>query len=137
MKLRQAIAHMKAAYVYAGLSYCKRRQVGCVIVHSDRIISIGYNGTPPGCDNCCEDASGNTKPEVIHAEHNAIKKLEHSPNVGKNATLFVTTAPCLFCAKLIRNFGIGHVFYDEMYRTDEGICYLRDHGIIVDHLPVQ
>lgn len=136
MKLRQAKAHMEAAYVYAGLSYCNRRQVGCVIVKDDRIISIGYNGTPPGHDNCCEDDQGATKPEVIHAEHNAIKKLEQSPETGDGATLFVTTAPCLPCAEMIRKSGIRHVCYDEMYRTDEGIRYLRERGIVVEHLPV-
>lgn len=149
MNLRQTKAHMKAAYVYADLSYCNRRKVGCVIVKhnpeskgTDRIISIGYNGTPPGEDNCCEEwvedgdyLSGFfTKSNVIHAEHNAIKKLQETTETGENTILFVTTAPCVHCAERIINFGIKHVVYDEVYRNEHGIEYLREHGIKVEKL---
>lgn len=135
MKDRQIKAHMKAAQVYADLSYCNRRKVGCVIVKDDRIISIGYNGTPPNTDNQCEDEHGSTKPNVIHAEHNAIKKLDLTSETGDGAVLFVTTAPCNACAERIFKFGIRTVFYNDVYHTEEGIEYLRARGIAVQQLP--
>lgn len=149
MNQRQTKAHMKAAYVYADLSYCKRRKVGCVIVKhdpsrggTDRIISIGYNGTPPGEDNCCEEwvEDGDyhsgffTKPNVVHAEHNAIKKLQETPETGENTIFFVTTAPCVQCAQRIIDFGITHVVYNEVYRNEHGIEHLQKHGIEVEQL---
>ena len=149
MNLRQTKAHMKAAYVYAELSYCDRRKVGCVIVKynpeqkgTDRIISIGYNGTPPGEDNCCEDWVTKgwynrqlvTKPNVIHAEDNAIRKLKETDETAENTILFVTTAPCVQCAELIKDFGITHVIYDDVYRNEHGIEYLQQHGIKVEQL---
>lgn len=137
MKERQLKAHMRAAQVYADLSYCNRRKVGCVIVKNDRIISIGYNGTPPGEDNKCEDDAGHTLPGVIHAEHNAIKKLEQSPETGDGAVLFVTTAPCVNCADRIFKFGIREVFYNDEYKNKDGITHLIECGITVKQLPQQ
>jgi dCMP deaminase len=137
MKQRQAKAHMRAAQVYADLSYCNRRKVGCVIVKNDRIISIGYNGTPPNADNTCEDEQGITKPDVIHAEHNAIKKLDLTTETGEGAVLFVTTAPCKACAERIHKFGIREVFYYDLYHNETGIEYLRSHGIAVQQLSQQ
>ena len=137
MNLRQAKAHMKAAYVYADLSYCTNDKVGCIIVKDNRVISIGYNGTLPGEDNCCEDESGNTLPTVIHAEDNAIKKLENTAENSEDVVLFVTRAPCYACAEIICNFGIKNVLYDVPYRRMDGVEYLKNHGVSVDQLTVQ
>lgn len=134
MKEKYKIAHMKAAYVYAELSHCKRKQVGCVIVKGTRLISIGYNGTPEGWDNCCEDEMGNTKPEVLHAELNAIGKLAEENGGGKDAALFVTMSPCLPCAVLIKRAGIKEVYYHEEYRGTEGIDFLQECGIHVEKI---
>lgn len=134
MKLRQRLAHMQAAYVYAGLSYCKRLKVGCVIVKDNRLISIGYNGTPPDTDNCCEDCDGNTKPDVRHAEYNALIKLQCSNEALDTAELFVTTCPCLPCAQMIVDCGIGAVVYDGDYRSQAGLEYLNKHGVLVTKL---
>lgn len=117
-------AHMKAAEVYASLSSAKRLKVGAVVVKDNRIISIGYNGTPSGWDNTCEDIYGQTKPEVIHAEANAILKLASSYESGKGATMYVTHAPCLQCAKLIKGAGITSVLYREAYRENDGLDFL-------------
>lgn len=135
MKLRQLFAHMKAAYVYAELSYHMRRQVGCVIVKNDTIISIGYNGTPPGEDNNCEDEHGATLPTVIHAEDNAIRKLEQA-NVcpDQSVVLFVTTAPCIKCANRIFKFGIKHVIYDDVYRNNDGVEFLQERDVRVESM---
>ena len=154
LKYKHVEAHMKAAEVYASLSSAKRLKVGAIVVKDDRIISIGYNGTPSGWDNECEvkeyvgeviggsifgydysDAGGSykliTKPEVIHAEANAIAKLASSHESGKDSMMFVTHAPCLECAKLIHTAGIKTVFYKEKYRTDDGIDFLTKCGINV------
>jgi dCMP deaminase len=135
MKERHSKAHMRAAQIYADLSYCNKRKVGCVVVKNDRIISIGYNGTPSGADNQCEDASGHTFDTVIHAEDNAIRKLEQSPETGDGAVLFVTTAPCIECAFLIFNFGIREVYYNDAFKNEKGIQYLQDKGVVVTQLP--
>lgn len=129
MKKRQFEAHMKAAYVYANLSYCKKRQVGCMIVKNNTPIAIGYNGTPPGCDNCCEDSDGNTKPNVKHAEINALDKLDWANTDLSDAVLICTTAPCPNCAVTICKTSIQHVVYDSEYTTSDGIDYLRAHGV--------
>lgn len=131
MKQRQIEAHMKAAEVYASLSYAKRLKVGAVVVKDDRIISIGYNGTPAGWDNTCEDEHGFTKQEVIHAEANAIVKLAATNESGRQADLFVTHAPCISCAKLIFGAGIRQVFYRQSYRDTNGIAFLINAGIPV------
>lgn len=139
MKTRQRYAHMRAAYVYADLSYCDRRKVGCVIVKNDRIVSIGYNGTPPGHDNCCEDAEGKTKPEVIHAEANAINKLKDDfPELLEGSTCFVTTVPCPNCAEMIINAKIADVVYVERRRTKpDGVGMMTEQGITVEQLTLQ
>lgn len=127
---------MRAAYVYADLSYCDRRKVGCVIVKDDRIVSIGYNGTPAGHDNCCENADGTTKSEVIHAEANAIKKIRRSfPDLLEGSTCFVTTVPCPECAEMIIDAKIAHVAYVERRRTKpDGVNELVKNGITVEQL---
>ena len=122
---------MAAAEVYAKLSSAKRLQVGCVIVKDNTIIGIGYNGMPSGWTNECEDASGSTKPEVIHAESNAILKIAKSTNSTQDADLFVTHAPCIHCAKLIHQSGIKSVFYRNTYRDECGIEFLNKCNINV------
>ena len=129
----------------AQLSHARRLNVGAVIVKDDTVISYGYNGMPAGWDNNCEDElkwpNGDiqfltTKPEVLHAESNAIAKLAKSTNSGLNADLFVTHSPCLECAKLIFQSGIRRVFYAEDYRDDSGIQFLNKSGVIVEKLDV-
>lgn len=143
MKLRQLKAHMRAAYVYADLSYCERKKVGCVIVKDDRIISLGYNGTPPGEDNCCEHSivtdSGDTllitNPNVIHAEYNALKKLDDSPEeITESTAVFSTTAPCVLCAAEIVDKNIRIVYYDTVYRSADGLELLLDHSVKVNQI---
>ena len=131
MKLKHAIAHMKSAFNYAECSTAKRLQVGCILVKNDRIISIGYNGMPSGWDNVCETTSivnGKeelvTKPEVLHAESNAIAKLARCMESGQGATAFITHQPCLSCAKLLYQAGIKEVYYCNEYRCDDGIEFL-------------
>jgi dCMP deaminase len=135
MKEKFAIAHMRAAYVYADLSHCVRKKVGCVIVKNDSIISIGYNGTPAGEDNCCEISPDESKPSVIHAEDNALRKLTRRTESAEGATMFVTACPCPMCAPRIRDAGIAHVYYVETYRSVDGKKYLEEHGIEVTQLP--
>lgn len=137
MKYRQAVAHMKAAYVYAELSYCERRQVGCVIVKNNSIIAVGYNGTASGDENCCEDADGNTLPKVVHAEDNALRKLTRNNQSAEGATVFVTTAPCELCAPRIIDAGVKRVYYGEIYRCAAVIQDLESKGIEVIHLPIK
>lgn len=134
MKEKYKQAHLKSAYVYADLSHCQRRRVGCVIVKNDTPIAIGYNGTPAGDNNCCEDDSGYTKPTVIHAEDNALRKLSRSTESAEGSTMFVTTAPCIICAPRIVDAGISKVYYSEMYRNADGIQYLLNHGVEVEQL---
>ena len=134
MKQKFINAHMKVAEVYAELSSAKRLHVGCVIVKDNRIISIGYNGMPSGWDNCCEDENNKSKPEVLHAETNAIAKLASSSESGKDATLFVTHAPCIDCAKLTYQAGIGAVYYKHDYRNKEGIDFLEKCGLKVEKI---
>lgn len=137
MNSRQKHAHMKVAYIYAQLSYCKRKQVGCIIVENDRVISIGYNGTPAGECNCCEDENGLTKPEVIHAEDNALRKLKKYNYDLSNAVLFATHSPCPNCAGLIVESGIKHVVYDELYKNGTGIDILINNNITVEILSME
>ncbi len=125
---------MRAAHIYAELSYCKRRRVGCVIVKDDRIISIGFNGSPPGWPNICEDEGNVTLPEVYHAETNAIAKLAKSAESGSGASMFVTTVPCLDCAKLIAQSGIQEVYFSEHYRLRDGLDFLEKCGIRTEYL---
>lgn len=143
MKQKFRDAYMKTAEVFAELSSARRLHVGAIIVKDDRIISIGYNGMPSGWDNNCEDElkwpNGDikfltTKPEVLHAETNAIAKLAKSTESGNGATLFVTHAPCLDCAKLVYQSGINSVFYRNSYRTDDGLQFLEKAGVQVEKM---
>lgn len=131
MKPKFIKAHMDAAEVYSQLSSAKRLQVGAVVVKNDKIISIGYNGMPAGWTNECEDEDGNTKPEVLHAEANAITKIAKSTESAEKATLFCTHAPCIDCAKLIYQSGITTVYYKSDYRSDKGIQFLKRSGVQV------
>lgn len=128
--------YLRMAAVWAENSYCKRRQVGALIVKDQMIISDGYNGTPAGFENVCEDGNNMTKPYVLHAEANAITKVAASSNSSKGATIYVTSAPCIECAKLIIQSGIKRVVYSEKYRTEEGCDLLRRAGIVVDYMDV-
>ncbi len=128
--------YLRMAAVWAENSYCKRRQVGALIVKDQMIISDGYNGTPAGFENVCEDETGVTKPYVLHAEANAITKVAASSNSSKDATIYVTSAPCIECAKLIIQSGIKRVVYSEKYRTEEGCELLQRAGIAIDYIGV-
>ena len=121
--------YMRMARIWAENSYCVRRKVGALIVKDKMIISDGYNGTPSGFENVCEDDMGKTKPYVLHAEANAITKVAKSANNCDGSTLYVTASPCIECAKLIIQAGIRRVVYAEPYRNDDGIQLLRKVGI--------
>jgi dCMP deaminase len=123
------IRYLRMAQIWAENSYCKRRQVGALIVKDKMIISDGYNGTPVGFENVCEDDENHTKPYVLHAEANAITKVAQSNNSSKNATLYVTSSPCIECAKLIIQSGIKRVVFGEIYRLTDGIELLQRAGI--------
>lgn len=125
-------SYIRMAAIWAANSYCKRRQVGALLVKDRMIISDGYNGTPSGFENNCEDESGVTKPYVLHAEANAITKVAKSGNNSLGATLYVTAAPCLECSKLIIQAGIKRVVYRDEYRLTDGIDLLRRAGIEVE-----
>lgn len=128
--------YLRMASIWAENSYCVRRKVGALIVKDKMIISDGYNGTPSGFENVCEDDEGHTKPYVLHAEANAITKLARSGNNSDQATLYVTASPCIECAKLIIQAGIRRVVYAEQYRLTDGIDLLRRAGVEVEHLPL-
>jgi len=139
MKTKYKITHMRAAHLYAELSHARRLKVGALVVKDDRIISIGYNGMPAGWDNNCEYEVNNelkTRPEVLHAETNAIAKLARSSESGLDADLFVTHSPCLDCAKIIFQSGIRRVYYATDYRDDSGITFLKNSGIEVERIDV-
>ena len=147
MKQKLKRAYMKTAEIFAELSHARRLHVGAIVVKDDRIISIGYNGMPAGWDNNCEDEIVvetdvgedydivlKTRPEVLHAETNAIAKLAKSNDSGMGAIMFITHAPCLDCAKLIYQSGISSVLYRDTYRDTSGITFLEKSGIIVEKL---
>ena len=159
MKPKYIKAHMQVAETYAKLSTARRLQVGALIVKEDRIISIGYNGMPGGWDNNCEDIETTfderdtyhspdwkfdevkkqysrlkTKPEVLHAEANAIAKVARSPESSEGAVIFITHAPCIECAKLVFQSGIKQVFYRDNYRNTAGIDFLKQAGVIVNQI---
>ena len=151
MKPKFVKAYMEVAKTFANLSSAKRLQVGAIVVKDDRIISIGYNGMPSGWDNECEELALNvvgvakdgndivepylkSKPEVLHAETNAIAKLARSPESGEGASIFITHAPCLNCAKLIYQSGIKEVYYDVEYRSTEGLEFLTRSGITITQI---
>lgn len=130
------LRYLRMAAIWAENSYCQRRKVGALVVKEKMIISDGYNGTPSGFENVCEDAHGVTHPYVLHAEANAITKLARSGNNSDQATLYVTASPCIECAKLIIQAGIRRVVYAEQYRLTDGIDLLRRAGVEVEHLPL-
>ena len=130
------VRYMRMARIWAENSYCKRRRVGALIVKDKMIISDGYNGTPSGFENVCEDANNVTKPYVLHAEANAITKIARSGNNSDGATLYVTTSPCIECAKLIIQAGIRRVIYGEKYRIEDGINLLKRANIDVEYVSV-
>lgn len=127
-------SYIEMARVWAKNSYCKRRQVGALIVKDRMIISDGYNGTPSGFENICEDGNGNTKPYVLHAEANAITKVAKSNNSSEGATLYITDSPCMECAKLIIQSGIVRVVYQNKYRITDGLDLLERAGVVVEQL---
>ncbi|MGN0195580.1 MAG: deoxycytidylate deaminase [Candidatus Cryptobacteroides sp.] len=127
-------SYLRMASVWARNSYCKRRQVGALLVKDRMIISDGYNGTPSGFENVCEDETGATKPYVLHAEANAISKIAKSGNSSDGATLYVTASPCLECSKLIIQAGIRRVVYRDEYRLTDGLDLLRRAGIEVERI---
>ena len=130
-------AYLKMALEWGKLSHCKRKQVGALIVKDRMIISDGFNGTPTGFENCCEDESGATKWEVLHAEANAILKVASSTQSAKNATLYVTLSPCTQCSKLIHQAGIKRVVYANAYKDDAGVKFLEKAGIEIINLPYE
>lgn len=129
--------YLRMARVWSENSYCQRRQVGALLVKDKMIISDGYNGTPVGFENICEDEAGLTKPYVLHAEANAITKVARSNNSSDGATLYITASPCLECAKLIIQAGIKRVVFDELYRITDGLDLLARAGIDCVHLPIE
>lgn len=154
MKEKFKRAYMQTAHTFAELSHARRLKVGAIVVKDDRIISIGYNGTPAGWANDCEDEIFETtteeinnttvtttrkilktKPQVLHAESNAIAKLARSIESGLDAAIFITHSPCLECAKLIYQSGIQQVYYQEKYRDDLGLEFLQASGVDVEQLP--
>ena len=130
------LRYLRMAKIWAENSYCTRRQVGALIVKDKMIISDGYNGTPSGFENICEDEHGLTKPYVLHAEANAITKIACSGNNSGGATRYVTDAPCIECAKLIIQAGIKRVIYGRQYRLTDGLELLERAGIELQYLPV-
>ena len=126
--------YLRMARIWAENSYCKRRQVGALVVKDKMIISDGYNGTPSGFENLCEDANNVTEPYVLHAEANAITKLARSNNNSDGSTLYVTASPCIECSKLIIQSGIKRVVYGEKYRLEDGINLMKKAGIEVIYL---
>jgi dCMP deaminase len=128
--------YIRMATVWSENSYCQRRKVGALIVKGNMIISDGYNGTPSGFENVCEDENNVTKPYVLHAEANAITKIARSNNSSDGATLYVTASPCIECAKLIIQAGIIRVVYSEQYRLGDGIDLLKRAGINVVYLKI-
>ena len=128
------LRYLRMARIWAENSYCQRRQVGALVVKNKMIISDGYNGTPSGFENVCEDEQGVTKPYVLHAEANAITKLARSNNNSDGATIYITASPCIECAKLIIQAGIKRVVYAEQYRVDDGIRLLERADIEVIYL---
>lgn len=133
-QLRLDIRYARMARIWAENSYCERRKVGALVVKDQMIISDGYNGTPTGFENICEDSDNNSKPYVLHAEANAITKLARSNNSSEGATMYCTASPCIECAKLIIQAGIRRVIYSEKYRLTDGIDLLERAGIEVIYL---
>lgn len=133
---RYDVAYLKMAEQWANLSHCSRKKVGAIIVKDQMIISDGYNGTPAGFDNCCENENGETHWYVLHAEANAILKVAKSTNNCKGATLYLTLSPCKDCSKLILQAGIKRVVYAKGYKDDSGIDFLKEANIEIEHLDI-
>lgn len=129
------IRYLRMATIWAENSYCKRRKVGALIVKDKMIISDGFNGTPSGFENICEDDNNHTKAYVLHAEANAITKVARTNNSSDNATLYVTTSPCIECSKLIIQAGIKRLVFSELYRMNDGIELLKRSGIECVYIP--
>lgn len=126
--------YLRMAFIWAENSYCQRRKVGALLVKDKMIISDGYNGTPAGFENVCEDENGVTRPYVLHAEANAISKVARSNNSSEDSTLYITASPCLECAKLIIQAGITRVVFNDLYRLSDGIDLLRRAGVECVHI---
>jgi dCMP deaminase len=127
-------AYLKMAKEWAQLSYCKRKQVGAIIVKDKMIISDGYNGTPSGFENCCEDDFGETRWDVLHAEANAILKVARSTQSCEGATLYITLSPCKECSKLIHQSGIKRLVFQKKYRDSSGVEFLEKAGVLVNQI---
>ena len=126
--------YLRMAFIWAENSYCQRRKEGALLVKDKMIISDGYNGTPAGFENVCEDENGVTRPYVLHAEANAISKVARSNNSSEDSTLYITASPCLECAKLIIQAGIRRVVFNDLYRLSDGIDLLRRAGVECVHI---
>jgi len=135
-QLRYDKAYLRMALEWGKLSHCKRKQVGAIIVKDRMIISDGYNGTPTGYDNCCEDSKGDTHWYVLHAEANAIMKVAKSTHNANSATLYITMSPCKDCSKLILQAGIKRVVYINAYKDDAGLQFLKESDIELTHIPL-
>lgn len=133
MKSKFVQFYMNVAEETSKLSSAKRLQVGCVAVKDNRIIAYGYNGTPSGWDNGCEDHTNKTKPEVLHAEANCIAKIARSNESSEDCVMFITHSPCMDCAKLLYQSGVSKVYYKTQYRTCEGIDFLQKANIHIEH----
>ena len=133
-QLKYDRAYMRMALEWGKLSYCERKQVGALIVKERMIISDGFNGTPTGFENCCEDNEGDTKWYVLHAEANAILKVASSTQSCKNSTLYITLSPCKECSKLIHQSGINRVVYAQQYSDTSGLEFLEKAGVALTHL---
>ena len=133
-QLKYDQAYMRMAKEWAKLSYCERKKVGALIVKDRMIISDGFNGSPTGFENCCEDDEGNTKWYVLHAEANAISKVASSTQSCKNSTLYITLSPCKECSKLIHQSGIKRIVYAEKYKDTSGLEFLEKAGVELTHL---
>ena len=133
-QIRYDKTYLKMAKVWAELSHCKRKKVGAIIVKNNMIISDGFNGTPSGFDNCCEDEEGKTLWYVLHAEANAITKVAKSTHDAKGATLYITLSPCKECSKLVHQAGIKRVVYINQYKDDSGLHFLREAGVEVQQI---
>lgn len=127
--------YLRMAAIWAENSYCERRKVGAILVKDQMIISDGFNGTPAGFENVCEDADGATKPYVLHAEANAITKVARNNNSSNGSTLYITASPCLECSKLIIQAGIRRVVFNDLYRITDGLDLLRRAGVECVHIP--
>ncbi|MBD5284981.1 MAG: dCMP deaminase family protein [Bacteroides sp.] len=127
--------YLRMARIWAENSYCQRRKVGALLVKDQMIISDGYNGTPAGFENICEDEAGVTKPYVLHAEANAITKIARSGNSSQGSTLYITASPCLECSKLIIQAGIKRVVFNDLYRITDGLDVLNRAGVETVHIP--